>query len=247
MAERRMFAKSIVGSDAFGDMPASSKLLYFNYGMVADDDGFIINPKQIMRMTGATEDDVKVLISKNYIIAFVSGVVVITHWLVHNSIRRDRYKPTQCVEEKKQLCINERKEYYLSDSEDDEGVPIRLPDGKPPDNHLETQVSVGKVRIGKDRLGECKYKLGNESISEETYNTLVSKYGNAIVEEQINRIISHPYYGCLNEKTISVWCEEAINRSRNTKTKNKFHNFHQREYSPEYYEQLERKLLAKTV
>lgn len=248
MAERRMFAKSIVNSDAFGDMPASSRLLYFRYGMEADDDGFIINPKQIMRMSGASEDDIRVLAAKHYIIPFVSGVIAVTHWLVHNSIRKDRYKPTQCIEEKKLLRVNDKKEYFLAEGSEEEGVPLWLPDGKPPDNHLETQVSIGKERIDKDSIGECKYMLGKESLSEETYNTLVNRFGKTIVDEQINRIISNPYYGCLNEKTISQWCEEARHRPPQTKkNRNSFNNFEQRHYSDEEFENIERILLTTSV
>lgn len=65
MAERRMFAKTIIDSDAFLDMPLSTQCLYFHLNMRADDDGFINNPKKIQRMIGASDDDLKVLMSKN--------------------------------------------------------------------------------------------------------------------------------------------------------------------------------------
>lgn len=84
MAERRMFAKSIIDSDTFMDMPTSSRLLYFDLSMRADDDGFVNSPKKIMRMTGASQDDLKMLIAKSFIIPFESGVVVIKHWKIHN-------------------------------------------------------------------------------------------------------------------------------------------------------------------
>lgn len=248
MAERRMFAKSIVNSDAFGDMPPSSRLLYFRYGMEADDDGFIINPKQIMRMSGASEDDIRILIAKHYIIPFVSGVIAITHWLVHNAIRKDRYKPTQCIEEKKMIRVNDKKEYFLAEGNETEGVSLWLPDGKPPSNHLEPQVSIGKERIDEERLDECKFMLGKETLSEEIYNTLVKKFGKTIVDEQIQRILSNPYYGCLNEKTISQWCEETRNRSLQTKKiRNSFNNFEQRNYTDEDFENIERMILTTSV
>lgn len=248
MAERRMFAKSIVNSDIFGEMPPSTKYLYFRYGMEADDDGFIVNPKQIMRMSGANEDDVRILVAKNYIIPFVSGVIAITHWLVHNAIRKDRYKPTQCIEEKKMLRINEKKEYFLAEGSGDDGVPLWLPEGKPPDNHLETQVSVGKDRLVKDSIGECRYTLGNETLSEDDYNTLVNKYGKNLVDEKINRIISYPYRGCLNVQTISQWCEEAKHQATQPKkVKNSFNNFSQRPYTEEGIDELERILLTTSV
>lgn len=77
MAERRMFAKTIIDSDNFLDMPMSSRLLYYDLSMRADDDGFVNSPKKIMRITGANDDDLKILIAKNFIIPFESGVVVI--------------------------------------------------------------------------------------------------------------------------------------------------------------------------
>ena len=100
MAERRMFAKTIIDSDAFLDMPLSTQALYFHLSMRADDDGFINNPKKIQRMIGACDDDLKVLIVKRFIIPFESGIVVIKHWKIHNYIRNDRYKETVYQEEK---------------------------------------------------------------------------------------------------------------------------------------------------
>ena len=100
MAERRMFAKTIIDSDAFLDMPVSTQLLYFHLSMRADDDGFINNPKKIQRMVGCAEDDLKLLMAKRFIIQFESGVVVIKHWKIHNYIQSDRYKPTVYTQEK---------------------------------------------------------------------------------------------------------------------------------------------------
>ena len=105
MAERRMFAKTIIDSDAFLDMPMSTQALYFHLSMRADDDGFINNPKRIQRMIGASEDDLKLLIAKAFIIVFESGVVVIKHWKIHNYIQSDRYKPTVYAEEKSLLSV----------------------------------------------------------------------------------------------------------------------------------------------
>lgn len=95
MAERRMFAKTIIDSDAFLDMPASSQMLYFHLAMRADDDGFVNNPKKIQRMIGAADDDLKLLLVKNFILAFDTDIIVIRHWKIHNYIRNDRYTPTQ--------------------------------------------------------------------------------------------------------------------------------------------------------
>ena len=125
MAERRMFAKTIIDSDAFLDMPLSAQALYFHLSMRADDDGFINNPKKIQRMVGASDDDCKLLIVKRFIITFESGVIVIKHWKLHNYIQKDRYKPTIYQEEKRQLVEKENKAYteciqsgYIADTQD---------------------------------------------------------------------------------------------------------------------------------
>lgn len=103
MADRRMFSKKIVDTDAFLDMPATARLLYYDLAMRADDEGFIGSPKGVMRTTGASNDDMNVLIMRKFVIPFDSGVVVIRHWKIHNYIQNDRFKPTQFIEEKSQL------------------------------------------------------------------------------------------------------------------------------------------------
>lgn len=138
MAERRMFAKSIIDSDLFLDMPKTAQALYFHLAMRADDDGFLNNSKKIMRMIGATDDDYKILAAKSFILQFPDGICVITHWRLHNYIQKDRYKETIHVEEKSLLRLNESNVYTL----DTESVQ--------PVYSLETQVRLGKDRIGKD-------------------------------------------------------------------------------------------------
>ena len=103
MAERRMFTKKVTNSDAFIDMPLSAQALYFHLNMEADDDGFNSSPKKIQRMIGASDDDFKLLMYKNFIIPFESGIVVIKHWKLHNYIQKDRYKETVYLEEKNML------------------------------------------------------------------------------------------------------------------------------------------------
>ena len=110
MAQRRMFSPKIVASDAFLDMPTSSRELYFQLGMYADDDGFI-NPRKIVRMVGASEDDLKMLIAKRFVIPFENGVVVIKHWAINNLIRKDWYQPTVYIEQKSLLTIKENGSY----------------------------------------------------------------------------------------------------------------------------------------
>ena len=105
MAQRRMFSAQIVNSDAFLDMPISSQALYFHLGMHSDDDGFV-SPRKVLRLIGAGDDDLKVLLSKQFVIPFDSGVIVITHWKQNNYIQADRYTPTIYKAERQQLsCI----------------------------------------------------------------------------------------------------------------------------------------------
>lgn len=143
LAERRMFAKTIVTSDAFLDMPLSARCLYFTLGMFADDDGFVNNPKSIMRQVGASQDDLNLLLVKRFILTFESGVIVIKHWRIHNYIRNDRYKETKYVEEKSTLTLDEKGAYTEMDSV---GIPLV--------DKMDTQVSIGKVSLGKVSLGE---------------------------------------------------------------------------------------------
>lgn len=127
MAERRMFAKTIVDSDAFLDMPLSTQALYFHLSMRADDDGFVNNPKKIQRMINASEDDLKLLITKRFVLVFDNGVIVIKHWRLHNTLRKDRYKPTIYQEEFKQLRLKEDGGYTELLSSGCQVVAKRLP------------------------------------------------------------------------------------------------------------------------
>lgn len=140
-----MINKRIIVSDTFLDMPLSAQALYFHLNAIADDDGFIENPNSFKRMIGASNDDLKILIAKQYILPFESGVVVVKHWLIHNYIRRDRYNETMHVEEKKKLQINEDKTYSYY-----EGIPLV---NQPTTNGI-PMVDTGKDRTGKDRTGK---------------------------------------------------------------------------------------------
>jgi len=198
-----MFCDDITGSDAFLDMPQSSRLLYYDLGMNADDDGFV-GPKKIMRLTGASDDDLKVLVTKRFVLPFQSGVVVIKHWLIHNLIRKDRYKPTRYLEEKNQLKIKENGAYT-------EAVATI---GCQNDNQTATQVRLGKVRLGKDSeiQGEQfaadaaiptprDLMLGFLECQEPTIQELITRCGPAS-ETFIRREVA---------KFISYWTEPTVN------------------------------------
>lgn len=133
MAERRMFAKSVVESDTFLDLPISARLLYFDLGMRGDDDGFVDSPRRIMRITGAAEDDLRLLMAKQFLIPFDSGVVVVRHWKIHNYIRNDRYKPTQYQREKSLITEGISGIYDMRLAvgipDDNQSSTVCLPDG----------------------------------------------------------------------------------------------------------------------
>lgn len=150
MAERRMFAKTIIDSDMFLDMSLSTQALYFHLSMRADDDGFVNNPKKIQRMIGCGDDELKMLVAKKFIIPFESGICVIKHWRIHNYIRTDRYKETPYQEEKSQLILKDNNSYTLSNEVTTVGIPSGIPGGVQHEHQCETQVRLGKDRLGKD-------------------------------------------------------------------------------------------------
>lgn len=148
MATRRMISKEVVMTDDFLELPPTSKVLYFFLNLEADDDGFVGNPKMIMRLTGTTKEDMKLLIDNDYIILFETGVIVITDWTEHNSIRKDRKKDTRFIKEKQQLTLDEAGKYQrlsLGCTIDNQETTEKPPDG-----------CIGKDRLGKDRLGEVR-------------------------------------------------------------------------------------------
>lgn len=149
MAERRMFAKSIIDSDEFLDMPASAQNLYFHLGMRADDEGFLNNWKRIIRDVRASDDDFKVLAAKKYVLMFDSGIIVLRHWRIHNYLRSDRFKGTIFTAEKAQLQENEDKSYDMLEAGLFSGADAI---GIPTVHQLDTQYSIGKDRLAKDSL-----------------------------------------------------------------------------------------------
>ena len=153
MAERRMFARTIVTSDDFLDMPMSARCLYFTLGMFADDDGFVNSPKSIMRQVGASNDDMNLLIAKKFLIIFENGVIVIKHWRIHNYIRNDRYNETKYLKQKQTLFLEENKAYDVY------GVL------------LEDKEDMVYQRYPQDRIGKDRLELDNNIANKESNNT----------------------------------------------------------------------------
>lgn len=174
MARRRMFSLDVVDTDDFMEMPLSAQALYFHLGMRADDDGFVNSPRKILGMVGANRDDMKILVTKKYVLEFQSGIIVITHWKISNYIQKDRYRPTIYREEKSQLFLLQDGRYSkefapgakpcLPPSEPPEQLP--LPDVSTMDTgciHSIGEDSLGEGRLGQARLGQVKYLSGDDN------------------------------------------------------------------------------------
>jgi len=169
VAEKRMFTKAIIDSDAFLEMPLSTQALYFHLNMRADDDGFINNPMRITSYVNASADDLKILLAKRFIIRFDSGVIVIKHWRMHNTLRSDRYHPTDYQDELSLLCVKENKsytektpEFYPSSTQPEQ--PERLPSGCQSGNHGNRGLGLG-LGLGLD-LEEVKEASNDASCAE---------------------------------------------------------------------------------
>ena len=159
-----MFAKTIVMSDAFLDMPLGARCLYFTLGMVADDDGFVNSPKSVIRQCAATEDDLRVLIAKKFVIVFDTGVLVIKHWKINNYIQKDRYIPTKYADLKAYLSFDENNAY-----------------------RKEKEPCIQNVYTGKDSIGKYIEKKENTKRKKMPDFTLSEPKGNDIetIREQV--------------------------------------------------------------
>lgn len=229
-----MFAKTIIDSDAFLDMPLSTQALYFHLSMRADDDGFINNPKKISRMIGCGEDDLKLLIAKKFLLNFESGVVVIKHWLIHNTLRKDRHTPTNYQDELKQLTQKENGSYKKVD---DISIPNRI-DVTPTDdgnqlatrrqldgNQLATQYSIDKYSIdklskdtlsGSDEPDRVPYeeitdylneKTGSQyrSSTKKTQSLIKARFNEGFKIDDFKRVIDIKTNEWLNNKDMSKY------------------------------------------
>lgn len=113
MAQKRMFSLGVIDTDRFLDMPASAQALYFHLGMHGDDDGFVSAPKKIARAAGCNDDDLRLLIAKDFVIPFESGVIVITDWHINNTLKNDRYHETVYLKERSQLAVDDSGRYVV--------------------------------------------------------------------------------------------------------------------------------------
>lgn len=190
-----MFDKTITNSDDFIDMPDSAQNLYFHLSMNADDDGFINNWKNIMRMTGHKEDDLKILIAKQYIIPFDSGVIVIRHWRINNYLRGDRYIETKFKAEKLQLQVDENLVYQVATN----GIPVGIP---------------SKEENSKEKNSKEKNSIDNKGTKKFVPPTLeeVTQY----INEKGLKVNAKQFYDYFTEGN---WVDSKGNKVRNWKQK----------------------------
>lgn len=176
MAEKRMFTKKITESDAFLDMPLSAQCLYFHLNMEADDDGFVNSPKKIQRLIGAKEDDLKLLIMKSFLLVFENGVVVIKHWRMHNTIRQDRYHPTNYKEEYQKLGLKDNNSYTWQPSGNQLATKC-IPSGNRDiglglDIDIDLDLDIKKENIKRKKYGTFK----NVNLTDEEYEKLKERF-----------------------------------------------------------------------
>lgn len=177
MAEKRMFSKQIVDSDAFLEMPLSTQALYFHLSMRADDDGFLNNANKIMKIVGANQNDYDLLVAKRFILQFEDGICVIKHWRMNNYLRNDRYKETVYIEQKQRLAIKENNAYTLDINS---GIPLGIPFGNPDKNSIDKNSidkSIYTTPTIEKTTKSTKHKYGsynNVLLTEDEYQKLVS-------------------------------------------------------------------------
>ena len=213
MANKRMFTMHIVDSDAFLDMPLSTQSLYFHLNMRADDDGFIGNPKRVQRLIGASEDDLKLLIAKRFVLTFEDGVIVIKHWRMHNTIRGDRYTQTQYKDELSMLKTKDNNSYTLSNGGDDL-VASRLPSGcqvvanvSPPDIGLDIDIDKDIYIPSTDVTGNTSEKTVTKKKTETKHK--YGEYNHVLLKDsELEKLNSD--YGCDKTEQAIKYLDEYI-------------------------------------
>ena len=205
VAKKRMFNIDIVGSDAFLDMAHESQALYLQLSMRADDDGFIGNPKTVVRIAGVSNAAFEELLKKRFILQFQSGVVVVKHWKINNDIKKDRYSPTVYTDEFQMLSTKENKAYTernvnVSNLDTELGQNVST---------LDTQYSIDKNSKDKDSIVLCKHAHGffsNVFLTDEEMQKLSSEIPN--LDDYIERLSN---YLANNKKEYKSHCATIRN------------------------------------
>lgn len=243
MASKRAFSLSVIDSDAFLDMPLTAQALYFHLVMRADDDGFVDSPKKIQRIVRASEDDLRVLIGKQFLIPFDKGVLVIKHWRIHNVIRKDMYKPTLCVEEKAMLEEDSAGSYRIRT----EPVTNPLRISTEPETEPTQERTVNKININKDNLNKDKGEKRKRFVppTVEEVRAYCEERKNGIDPQRfVDFYQSKNWWVGKNKMTdwkASVRTWEGINKKqqKEIQDKNKFNQFEQNTYD---FDELEKDL-----
>jgi hypothetical protein len=233
-----MFSKQIIDSDAFLEMPLSAQALYFHLSMRADDDGFVDNPKKIQKMVNASGDDLKLLMAKRYILTFESGVIVIKHWRIHNTLRNDRYKETVYLEEKAMLTVKDNKAY----TEKFKLNQVGIPDGNQMAT-MATQYSIDKNSID---------KISNNS----RFTPPTLEEVQAYCKQRNNKVDASKFIDFYTSKGWMVGKSKMKDWKASVRTwekddkpqqpqQNKFNAHQQRAYTEQDYAELEKKLLRR--
>lgn len=216
-----MFSMSILDSDAFLEMPQSTQNLYMHMAMRADDDGFLGNPKRIIRMVGAGDDDYKILLGKRFLLVFDDGICVIKHWLIHNTIRKDRYEETVYKDQKKLLNIKENKAYSLGEPNGNQMATSGCHSIE--ENSIEKDSTEEKKAVHRNSFGE----FNNVKLSKEEYSKLVEQLNQNAVDQLIVEL--DQYISSSGKKykshyaTIQTWArrriQEHVQLAQKSKTK----------------------------
>lgn len=176
-----MTSLEVIDTDTFLDMPVSSQLLYFHLNARADDDGFVSNPRKISKSVGAADDDLKILISKKFILAFEDGVVVIKHWRINNFVRKDLYRETKYLDHKNALFIRANGAYTLTE----DGRATKIPHGHYTLESVNDTLTGRQLREGKGSVGKIGEQSSHlEEVTEEPSHSErkpKAKYANALI------------------------------------------------------------------
>lgn len=216
MATKRMFSKEVVLTDWFLDMPMSARCLYFTLSMVADDDGFVDNPRAIMRQCGASLDDMKLLLTKYFLIEFETGVIVITHWRMNNYLRGDRYHPTKHTTEYSMLEVNDNKPYVLKDNSNTpniyntksldlvpDGIPSGIPSGIPKTNQSENTPTNDSYS---DRIKEILDYLNQKTGK---HYTTRSKASVKMIRERLREGYTVDEFKAVIQNKVNAWLHDS--------------------------------------
>ncbi len=225
MARKRMFNLEVVDTDLFLEMPQSTQNLYFHFGMRADDDGFVSNPKKIIRTIGANEDDLKILFSKQFIIPFESEVVVIRHWKLNNFLRKDRHTNTIYLDEKKLLTEDENGVYNLNIEDGQPVVNQMTTAGQPSieensieESSIDNNIPASEVKTSTASAKANKHKYGdyqNVLLKDEELQKLKQEYENweELIKYLDEYIEMKGYKAKSHYLCIKKWVIDAVKRN----------------------------------